>query len=285
MFDADGTGVGLFLADYYTRSGKQGGAWMNNIVDQNHLLGQPPVVVNNLNIAKPPAGQPTLLTWEEVNTLFHEFGHALHGLLSDVRYGSQSGTATPRDFVEFPSQVNEMWSLDPALLRRYAVHHETGEPIPAEWIENLRAAEVFNQGWATTEMLAASLLDQAWHSTPIDDLPAEPDEVAAFEAAALAAAGVDYPLAPTRYRSTYFKHIFEGGYSAGYYSYLWSEVLDADTGAWFLGNGGLTRANGERYRERLLARGGSIEAMDAYRDFRGADPDIAHLLRRRGLDG
>ena len=285
VFDADGTGVGLFLADYYTRSGKQGGAWMNNIVDQNHLLGQPPVVVNNLNIAKPPAGQPTLLTWEEVNTLFHEFGHALHGLLSDVRYGSQSGTATPRDFVEFPSQVNEMWSLDPALLRRYAVHHETGEPIPAEWIENLRAAEVFNQGWATTEMLAASLLDQAWHSTPIDDLPAEPDEVAAFEAAALAAAGVDYPLAPTRYRSTYFKHIFEGGYSAGYYSYLWSEVLDADTGAWFLGNGGLTRANGERYRERLLARGGSIEAMDAYRDFRGADPEIAHLLRRRGLDG
>ena len=283
--EADGTPVGLFVADFYTRVGKQGGAWMNNIVDQNHLLGQPPVVVNNLNIAKPPAGQPTLLTWEEVNTLFHEFGHALHGLLSDVRYGSQSGTATPRDFVEFPSQVNEMWSLDPALLRRYAVHHETGEPIPAEWIENLRAAEVFNQGWATTEMLAASLLDQAWHSTPIDDLPAEPDEVAAFEAAALAAAGVDYPLAPTRYRSTYFKHIFEGGYSAGYYSYLWSEVLDADTGAWFLGNGGLIRANGERYRERLLARGGSIEAMDAYRDFRGADPEIAHLLRRRGLDG
>ena len=285
VFDADGTGIGLFLGDYYTRAGKQGGAWMNNIVDQNHLLDQPPVVVNNLNIAKPPAGQPTLLTWDEVNTLFHEFGHALHGLLSDVRYGTQSGTNTPRDFVEFPSQVNEMWSLDPALLRAYAVHHETGEPIPAEWVANLSAAEVFNQGWATTEMLGASLLDQAWHSTPLDELPTDPDGVLAFEVAALARASVYYPLAPTRYRSTYFRHVFEGGYAAGYYSYLWSEVLDADTGAWFLVNGGLTRENGDRYRERLLARGGSIDAMDAYRDFRGADPDIAHLLQRRGLDG
>ena len=272
------------MADYYTRAGKQGGAWMNNIVDQNHLLGQQPVVVNNLNLAKPPAGQPTLLTWDEVNTMFHEFGHALHGLLSDVRYGSQSGANTPRDFVEFPSQVNEMWALDPGLLRRYAVHHETGEPIPAEWIDALKRAGVFNQGWATTEMLGASLLDQAWHSTPLDELPAEPDEVAAFEAAALAAGGVDYPLAPTRYRSTYFKHIFEGGYSAAYYSYLWSEVLDADTSAWFLANGGLTRENGQHYRERLLARGGSVEAMDTFRDFRGADPDISHLLKRRGLD-
>ncbi len=285
VLDADGTGLGLFVADFYTRAGKQGGAWMNNIVDQNHLLGQAPVVVNNLNIVKPPAGQPTLLTWDEVNTMFHEFGHALHGLLSDVRYPSQSGTETPRDFVEFPSQVNEMWSLDPGLLRRYAVHHQTGEPIPAEWIDALSRAEVFNQGWATTEMLAASLLDQAWHSTPLDALPEGPDGVAAFEAAALAAAGVDYPLAPTRYRSTYFRHIFEGGYAAGYYSYLWSEVLDADTGAWFLANGGLTRENGQRYRERLLARGGSVEAMDAYRDFRGADPDMAHLLKRRGLTG
>ena len=284
VFDADGTGLGLFVADYYTRAGKQGGAWMNNIVDQNHLLGQQPVVVNNLNLAKPPAGQPTLLTWDEVNTMFHEFGHALHGLLSDVRYGSQSGANTPRDFVEFPSQVNEMWALDPGLLRRYAVHHETGEPIPAEWIDALKRAGVFNQGWATTEMLGASLLDQAWHSTPLDELPAEPDEVAAFEAAALAAGGVDYPLAPTRYRSTYFKHIFEGGYSAAYYSYLWSEVLDADTSAWFLANGGLTRENGQHYRERLLARGGSVEAMDTFRDFRGADPDISHLLKRRGLD-
>ncbi len=284
VFDGDGSGVGLFVADFYTRAGKQGGAWMNNIVDQNHLLGQLPVVVNNLNIAKPPAGTATLLSWEEVNTMFHEFGHALHGLLSDVRYSSQSGANTPRDFVEFPSQVNEMWALDAGLLRRYAVHHSTGEPLPAAWIENLRAAEVFNQGWATTEMLGASLLDQAWHTTPLDELPAVPDEVEAFERAALAAAGVDYPLAPTRYRSTYFKHIFEGGYAAAYYSYLWSEVLDADTGAWFLANGGLTRENGQRYRDLLLARGGSVDVMDSYRDFRGADPDISHLLKRRGLN-
>ena len=283
VFDADGTGLGLFVADHYTRAGKQGGAWMNNIVDQNHLLGQQPVVVNNLNIVKPPAGEPTLLTWDEVRTLFHEFGHALHGLLSDVRYPSQSGTNTPRDFVEFPSQVNEMWALDAGLLGRYAVHHQTGEPIPTAWIEALTQAELFNQGWATTEMLGASLLDQAWHSTPLDELPSAPDEVEQFEATALAAAGVDYPLAPTRYRSTYFKHIFEGGYAAAYYSYLWSEVLDADTGAWFLANGGLTSENGRRYRERLLAQGGSIDAMDAYRDFRGADPDITHLLKRRGL--
>lgn len=283
VFDADGTGLGLFVADHYTRAGKQGGAWMNNIVDQNQLLDQRPVVVNNLNIVKPPAGEPTLLTWDEVRTLFHEFGHALHGLLSDVRYPSQSGANTPRDFVEFPSQVNEMWMLDAGLLGRYAVHHSTGEPIPTAWIEALTQAELFNQGWATTEMLGASLLDQAWHSTPAAELPSEPDEVATFEAKALAAAGVDYPLAPTRYRSTYFKHIFEGGYAAAYYSYLWSEVLDADTGAWFLANGGLTSENGRRYRERLLAQGGSIDAMDAYRDFRGTDPDITHLLKRRGL--
>ena len=283
VFDTDGTGIGLFVADYYTRAGKQGGAWMNNIVDQNHLLGHSPVVVNNLNIVKPPEGQPTLLTWDEVNTMFHEFGHALHGLLSDVRYGSQSGTSTPRDFVEFPSQVNEMWSLDPGLLRRYAVHHLSGEPIPAEWIDNLQAAEQFNQGWATTELLAASILDQAWHSTPLDDLPTEASQVEDFEGRALADAGINYPLAPTRYRSTYFRHIFESGYAAGYYSYIWSEVLDADTGAWFKANGGLTSSNGRRYRQKLLAPGGSVEAMDSYREFRGQDPDISHLLTRRGL--
>ncbi|MBK8447027.1 MAG: M3 family metallopeptidase [Micropruina sp.] len=284
VFDADGTGLGLFLADYYTRAGKQGGAWMNNIVDQNHLLGQRPVVVNNLNIVKPPAGQPTLLTWGEVRTLFHEFGHALHGLLADSHYPSQSGAQTPRDFVEFPSQVNEMWSLDPALLQRFAVHHQTGEPIPSEWVSDLRAAELFNQGWSTTELLAASMLDQAWHSTPIDQLPTRADEVLDFERRSLATAGVDAPLAPTRYRSTYFRHIFEGGYAAGYYSYLWSEVLDADAGAWFLANGGLTRANGQRYREKLLAPGGSVDVLATYRDFRGQDPDIGHLLTRRGLN-
>jgi peptidyl-dipeptidase Dcp len=284
VLDGDGTGLGLFLADFYTRAGKQGGAWMNNLVDQSHLLGRRPVVVNNLNIVKPPAGQPTLLTWGEVTTMFHEFGHALHGLLSSTRYPSQSGANTPRDFVEFPSQVNEMWSLDEALLRRYAVHHVTGEPIPDAWMVDLKAAELFDQGFATTELLAASILDQAWHSTPIDELPTDASDVLDFEQRALAAAGVDYPLVPTRYRSTYFRHIFEGGYAAGYYSYIWSEVLDADTAVWFRANGGLTRANGQRYRDKLLAPGGSVEAMDTYRDFRGQDPDIAHLLERRGLD-
>ena len=281
--DADGTGIGLYLGDYFTRPGKQGGAWMNSIVEQNHLLGQRPVVTNNLNLIKPPAGQPTLLVWDEVVTLFHEFGHALHGLLSDTRFPSQSGTATPRDFVEFPSQVNEMWALDAGLLARYAVHHETGEPIPAEWIETMQNSQQFNQGFKTTEFLAAAILDQAWHTTPLEALPRDPEGVEEFEARALADAGIDFPLTPPRYRSTYFKHIFEGGYAAAYYSYVWSEVLDADTAAWFLDNGGLTRENGDRYRHKLLAPGGSVEAMDTYRDFRGQDPDIVHLLERRGL--
>ena len=281
--EADGTAIGLFVADFYTRPGKQGGAWMNNLVDQNHLLGQLPVVANNSNLVKPPAGQPTLMTWDDVITLFHEFGHALHGLLSDTRYSSQSGTETPRDFVEYPSQVNEMWALDEGILGRYAVHHETGEPMPAEWVATLRGSTLFQQGFKTTEYLAAALLDQVWHATPVEELPTDPEQVETFEKAALAKVGLDYPLVPPRYRSGYFRHIFEGGYDAGYYSYIWSEVLDADTAAFITANGGLTRENGERYRRKLLARGGSIDAMDSFRDYRGQDPDIRHLLERRGL--
>lgn len=281
--DADGTGIGLYLGDYFTRPGKQGGAWMDALVDQNDLLGQRPVVSNNLNLIKPPGGQPALLVWDEVITLFHEFGHALHGLLSATRYPSQSGTATPRDFVEFPSQVNEMWALDAELLSRYAVHHQTGEPIPASWIDTMQNSQQFNQGYRTTEFLAAAILDQIWHTTPLADLPTSADEVEAFEQRGLAAAGIDFPLAPSRYRSTYFRHVFEGGYAAAYYSYIWSEVLDADTAAWFLSRGGLTRENGERYRRTLLAPGGSVDAMDTYRDFRGQDPELSHLLERRGL--
>lgn len=281
--EADGTPVGLFLADFFTRASKQGGAWMNNIVDQNHLLGQLPVVVNNSNLVKPPAGEPALMTWDDVITLFHEFGHSLHGLLSDTRYRSQSGTETPRDFVEYPSQVNEMWALEPSLLGTYAVHVETGEPIPPEWIETLLGSTLFQQGFQTAEYLAAALLDQVWHTTPLDELPTDPEQVEAFEQAALAKVGLDLPLVPPRYRSAYFRHTFEGGYDAGYYSYIWSEVLDADTAAWIRATGGLTRENGERFRRRLLARGGSIDAMDAYRDYRGQDPDLTHLLERRGL--
>ena len=281
--EADGTAIGLFVADFYTRPGKQGGAWMNNLVDQNHLLGQLPVVANNSNLVKPPAGQPTLMTWDDVITLFHEFGHALHGLLSDTKYRSQSGTETPRDFVEYPSQVNEMWALDEGLLGRYAVHHETGRPMQAEWVATLRGSTLFQQGFKTTEYLAAALLDQVWHATPVEELPTDPEQVEAFERAALAKVGLDNPLVPPRYRSGYFRHIFEGGYDAGYYSYIWSEVLDADTAASITANGGLRRENGERYRRKLLARGGSIDAMDSFRDYRGQDPDIRHLLARRGL--
>ncbi|MCG7287092.1 M3 family metallopeptidase [Cellulomonas sp. ACRRI] len=281
--DADGSGLGLFLGDYWTRDSKRGGAWMNNLVDQSTLLGEQPVVVNNLNIPKPPAGQPTLLTWDEVITLFHEFGHALHGLFSAVRYPSQSGTEVPRDFVEYPSQVNEMWAWEPSVLRAYAVHHETGEPMPQEWVDTLIAARQDGEGFATTEYLAAALLDQAWYRLAPEDVPTDVAEVEPFEAAALAAAGVAFAPVPPRYRTTYFNHVFGGGYSAGYYSYIWSEVLDADTVTWFEENGGLRRENGDTFRARLLSRGGSVDPMQAFRDLRGRDPEIAPLLARRGL--
>ena len=282
--DSDGP-IGLFAADFYTRGGKQGGAWMNNMVDQNHLLDQLPVVMNNSNLVKPPAGEPTLMTWDDVITLFHEFGHALHGLLSDVRYPSQSGTETPRDFVEYPSQVNEMWALDPDVLPGYAIHYATGEPMPSAWVETLRGSTLFQQGFKTTEYLGAALLDQIWHRTPLDELPTDPEQVEEFERSALASVGLNFELVPPRYRSAYFRHTFEGGYDAGYYSYIWSEVLDADTAAFIRANGGLTRENGERFRRHLLAKGGSVDAMDSFRDYRGQDPDLAHLLERRGLKG
>ena len=275
--------VGLFLGDFYTRASKRGGAWMNNLVDQSALLGERPVVVNNLNIAKPPAGEPTLLTFDEVITMFHEFGHALHGLFSDVRYPSQSGTEVPRDFVEYPSQVNEMWAWEPSILRGYAVHHVTGEPMPQEWVDTMLASRLFNEGFATTEYLAAALLDQAWYQLDPDDVPTEPDEVERFEATALERAGVAFAPVPPRYRTSYFNHVFGGGYSAGYYSYIWSEVLDADTVEWFAENGGLRRENGDTFRDRLLGPGGSVDAMASFRELRGRDPEIMPLLKRRGL--
>ncbi|VTR78211.1 M3 family metallopeptidase [Cellulomonas hominis] len=283
VHDADGSGLGLFLGDYWTRDSKRGGAWMNNLVDQSAMLGEQPVVVNNLNIPKPPAGQPTLLTWDEVITLFHEFGHALHGLFSDVRYPSQSGTEVPRDFVEYPSQVNEMWAWDPAVLRSYAVHHVTGEPMPSQWVDTMLASRQDGEGFATTEYLGAALLDQAWYRLAPEDVPTDVEQVEAFEAAALEAAGVAFAPVPPRYRTTYFNHVFGGGYSAGYYSYIWSEVLDADTVTWFQENGGLQRGNGDAFRARLLSRGGSVDPMAAFRDLRGRDPEIGPLLARRGL--
>ncbi len=280
VFNEDGSKLALFIGDFFTRDSKRGGAWMNNLVDQNHLLGQLPVVVNNLNIPKPPAGQPALLTYDETTTLFHEFGHALHGFLSDVKYPRFSGTSVERDFVEFPSQVNEMWITWPEVLDNYARHYVTGEKLPQEWVDNLKAASAFNEGHATTSYLAAAILDLAWHSLPADATVADVEE---FEAKAIADYGLNYAPVPTRYRSTYFSHIFAGGYSAGYYGYIWSEVLDADTVNWFKENGGMTRANGEHFRQSLLSRGGSLNSMQMFRNFRGQDATIEPLLKRRGL--
>jgi peptidyl-dipeptidase Dcp len=280
VFDEDGSARGLFLLDLYTRDSKRGGAWMNSLIAQNRLLDHPTIVVNNLNVPKPAAGQPTLLSYDEVVTAFHEFGHALHGLLATVTYPRFSGTNVHRDFVEFPSQVNEMWMLWPEILSGYAVHVETGEPMPADLVEKLHASAAFNEGFNTSEYLAAALLDQAWHRVTADE---EISDVAAFEARALAAVGLDNPAVPPRYASTYFAHTFSGGYDAGYYSYIWSEVLDADTVEWFRENGGLTRANGDRFRRYVLGIGGSADPIASYREFRGRDAEITPLLKRRGL--
>jgi len=281
VFNEDRSPVGLYILDLYTRDSKRGGAWMNPLISQNTLLDQPTVVVNNLNVPKPPAGQPTLLSYDEVTTLFHEFGHALHGLFARVTYPKFAGTNVYRDFVEFPSQVNEMWMLWPEILENYAVHTVTGERIPEDVVERLQAAASFNEGFSTSEYLAAALLDQAWHRIGVSEHVAD---VASFEAKALADVGLDNPAVPTRYSSTYFAHTFSGGYDAGYYSYIWSEVLDADTVDWFTENGGLTRANGDRFRDRLLGVGGRTDPLEAYRDFRGRDAVIEPLLKRRGLD-
>jgi peptidyl-dipeptidase Dcp len=281
VHNPDGSPVGLFLYDLYTRDSKRGGAWMNPLISQNRLLDAPTVVVNNHNVPKPAAGSPTLLTYDEVNTLFHEFGHALHGLFAQVTYPKFAGTNVFRDFVEFPSQVNEMWMLWPEVLANYAVHFETGDAMPQEFVDKLQASSAFNEGFKTSEYLTAALLDQAWHTITADDVVTD---VADFEHKAISSFGLDNPAVPTRYSSAYFAHTFSGGYDAGYYSYIWSEVLDADTVDWFKENGGLTRDNGERFRERLLGVGGSKDPLEAYRDFRGRDAQIEPLLDRRGLN-
>ncbi|WP_111766826.1 M3 family metallopeptidase [Nakamurella deserti] len=280
--DTDGGPLGLFVLDPYARAEKRGGAWMNTFVDQNGLFSQRPVVTNNLNLDRPAPGELALLTPDEVRTMFHEFGHALHGLFSAVRYPRFSGTNVPGDFVEFPSQVNEMWQWWPEILTGYARHHRTGEPLPADTVARLDAAELWGQGFATVEYLAATLLDQAWHRITPDTVI---DDAAAFERAALAKAGVAMDLVPPRYRTTYFQHIFNSGYAAGYYFYIWAEVLDADTVEWFKAHGGLQRANGDRFRSALLSAGGARDAMGTVREVLGREPEIGPLLRRRGLTG
>ncbi|MFY9190388.1 MAG: M3 family metallopeptidase [Lawsonella sp.] len=281
---ASGAGIGLLLTDNYTRPTKRGGAWMNSIIDQNHLLGQQPIVINVLNLNPPAAGEEVYLTLDEVETLFHEFGHALHGLLSAVQYPLFSGTNVPRDFVEFPSQFNEMWALHPDTITHYA-KDDHGNVIPSELVEKIKAAQKFGQGFSTVEYLAASIIDLAWHYVTVEDLQKLGDNfsIPDFENQALADAGLLVDNIAPRYRTSYYQHIFAGGYSAGYYSYIWAEVLDADTVEWVNEQGGLNPAAGARLRDMILARGGSINYMDAYQEFRGRKKDITPLLERRGL--
>ena len=282
VFNEDGSTLALFIYDGYARSSKSGGAWMNAYVSQSKLKGNLPVVGNHQNVVKPSEGEPTLLSFDEVITMFHEFGHALHGMFSNVNYPYFSGTSVPRDFVEYPSQVNEMWAVWPSVLKNYAVHYKTNEAMPKELLDKVLATQKFNQGFSTTEYLASSILDQSLHQLTPEQVP-EADDLIAFEADALKTAGIAFEAVPPRYRSTYFSHII-GGYSAGYYSYIWSEVLDADTVEWFKENGGLKRENGEHFRKTLLSRGGSQDALTIFKDFRGAEPNIQPLLDRKGLN-
>ena len=282
VFDADGSPMALMYFDYFKRDNKQGGAWMDNFVDQSGLMGNKPVVYNVANFQKPAAGQPALLSFDDVNTMFHEFGHALHGMFSRVQYPTLSGTNVPRDFVEFPSQFNEHWALEPSVFANYARHYQTGAPMPQALVDRIKRARTFNQGFATSELVQAALLDMAWHSLPPN---APQQDVDAFETQALQRFGVAMAEIPPRYRTSYFAHIWGGGYAAGYYAYLWSEVLDDDAYSWFVEHGGMTRENGQRFREMVLSRGGTQEAGALFRAFRGRDPRVEPLLEARGLTG
>ena len=275
--------LGLFVCDWFARPTKRGGAWMSEFVGQSHVLDTLPVVVVCLNVPKPAPGRPALMTIDEVRTAFHEFGHALHGLFSDVDHARLHGTTVPRDFVEFPSQVNEMWAWWPEVLANYAVHHESGEPLDPDVVDRLLASRSHGQGFDTVAMLGAALLDQEWHLRTEHDPRVAASEVETFEAEALERHGLRSDLVPPRYRSTYFAHVFDGGYDAGYYSYLWSEVLDADMVDWFVDNGGLVPANGDVFRRELLSRGGTVDPLEAFAAVRGRPPSTEPLLRRRGL--
>ncbi|WJY17968.1 M3 family metallopeptidase [Alteriqipengyuania flavescens] len=287
VYDADGSELGLFYFDPFQRDNKRGGAWMSNFVEQSKMAGTKPVIYNVLNIAPPADGEPALASFDNVITMFHEFGHAVHGLFANQRYASLSGTAVARDFVEYPSQVHEMWATWPEVLQNYAKHYQTGETIPQDLIDKIEAASKFNQGYSYGETVTAALLDMKWHSLSAAEAAAidTPAEVDAYEAQALAELGLETDLVPPRYRSSYFRHIFAGGYSAGYYAYLWTGMLDHDSRQWFRENGGLTRANGDHYRATVLSQGGTKELFQMYRDFRGRDPKIDALLSAKGLDG
>lgn len=280
IFDANGEGMALFYGDFFARDSKSGGAWMDNFVPQSTLLGTRPVIYNVCNYQKPTAGKSALISWDDVITLFHEFGHALHGLFANQRYATLSGTSTPRDFVEFPSQINEHWASHPDVFAHYARHYETGEPMPEALRQSLFRASKFNKGYDMTELLSAALLDMNWHSLNVDALP---QNVEQFEAEALIKEKLDLAAVPPRYRSSYFSHIFGGGYAAGYYAYLWTQMLADDGYQWFVEHGGLNRENGQRFREAILSRGNSSDLETLYRDWRGHDPLIAAMLKNRGL--
>jgi peptidyl-dipeptidase Dcp len=280
MFDADGSTIGLIYTDYFARESKHGGAWMDSFVDQSDLLGTKAVVVNVLNIPKPPAGQPALLTFDQVTTMFHEFGHGLHGLFSRVKYPYMSGTQTPRDFVEFPSQFNENWALEPSVFASYAKHNQTGAPMPAPLVAKIKKARKFGQGFDTLEALESALVDLEWHALPATAALQTPET---FEAAALKKRGVAMAEVPPRYHTPYFQHIWSGGYAAGYYAYDWTAVLAADAFSWFTEHGGMTAANGKRFRDAILSRGGTADAKKLYVDFRGREPKVDAFLDQRGL--
>ena len=280
VFDKDGTSIALFYCDYFLRENKNGGAWMGNLVDQSKLLHTKPVIYNIANFTKPAEGQPALISFEDVTTMFHEFGHALHGIFADQQYPSLSGAQTARDFVEFPSQFNEHWALDSLVLRNYAKHYQTGEYMPQALVNKIKKAALFNQGYKLTEILAATDLDIQWHSLSADESLQSPDE---FEMQALQNARLDLPQVPPRYRSSYFRHIWSSGYAAKYYAYLWSEMLDVDAFAWFNAHGGLTRENGQWFRDMILSRGNTEDLAILYRNFRGSDPDTQWILKDRGL--
>jgi peptidyl-dipeptidase Dcp len=280
LFNEDGSAIGLFYCDYFKRDNKSGGAWMGNIIEQSKLLGQKPVIYNVCNFSKPAEGEPALISYDDVTTMFHEFGHALHGFFADETYPSLSGTNVPRDFVEMPSQINEHWALYPEVFKNYAVHYKTGEPMPQELVEKVKNASKFNQGYALTEFLAAAGLDLQWHTISADQ---KIDDVDAFEEQALKNIKIDLSEVPPRYRSSYFLHIWGHGYAAGYYAYLWAEMLDNDAFAWFMENGGLTRENGQRFRDMILSRGNTEDFNKLFVDFRGSEPDIKPLLKHRGL--
>lgn len=280
VFDKDGKSIALYYLDFYTRDSKSGGAWMSNFVEQSHLLGTKPVITNCYNYQKPAPGKPSLISYDDVETMFHEFGHSIHGMFANQKYPSLSGTNVPRDFVEFPSQINEHFALEPEILKNYAIHYQTKQPIPQSLVDKIKKSATFNQGYMTTELVSAAMNDMMWHSVT-DESQLKP--VLDFEKEALSANGFTLNSVPPRYHAPYFAHIWGGGYSAGYYAYIWAETLDSDAWEWIKSNGGITRENGDRFRKYILSVGNSVDLNQAYRDFAGRNPDIKPLLRNRGF--